>query len=163
MSVMPECVYVCVPYACLIPTKFPQIAHWIPRNWIHNDCEPSCGFWVLKPGPQQEQQMLLTTALSVSPAPKDMVPKRNKICPKPKITFVFYFFVCLFSVCVCFCLCMCTHSPCHGVLHLWKSEDSLRELVLFLSRRLQEPNIAHQSWHQASLLSHFTRTRFLSE
>lgn len=50
------CMFVCIPHACLVPTKFPQIAHWIPRNWIHNDCEPSCGFWVLKPGPQQEQK-----------------------------------------------------------------------------------------------------------
>lgn len=141
---MPECMYVCVPHACLVPTKFPQTAPWIPRNWIHNDCEPSCGFWVLKPGLQQEQQMLLTTELSVSPASKDMVAKRNKICPKPKITFVFYFFV--YLVCACVCVCACAR-----IAMSWYAlyVDVMRELVFFLLRRLQEPNAAHQSWYQA--------------
>ena len=57
MSVLPACMYVCLPHACLVPMNSRQI----PWNWIIDRCEPPCGCSELNPGPLEEQSLFLTT------------------------------------------------------------------------------------------------------
>lgn len=62
--------YGCLDYmlrygcACLVCTKA-RTGHWTPGTGIADDRQLQCRYWVLNPGPPQEQLVFLTTMPSL--------------------------------------------------------------------------------------------------
>ena len=66
MSVLPACMYVCAPCACLVPVDSEKDIR-SPGTEVTDGCEPSCGCWELNPSPLQEHPVLLTTEKNLQP------------------------------------------------------------------------------------------------
>lgn len=59
------CMYVCALLVCLVPTEARRRL-W-DLLWLDCNCELLCGCQELSSSPPEEQQMLLTTELSLQP------------------------------------------------------------------------------------------------
>lgn len=71
MCVLPSCMCIMsMPGTCGGQKRTPDVL----ESGVTDGCKPACVGWELNPGPVQDQQVLLTTALSLTPPPSTFEP-----------------------------------------------------------------------------------------